>query len=384
MRKLQVILAVRKWLRVAILFGIIFARLAAQDTNRVTLMFVGDIMVHAKQITGAYYGDHYDFMPCFQYIREEFDSADYVVGNLEGTFSGEPYGGYPNFRMPDELASALRQTGINCLTTANNHAFDGYGDGMERTLRLLDSLGIAHIGTYTDSLDRNAQTPLIIKKNNIRIAFLNYTYGTNNGIQAEIPAVISRIQRARIEADVNKARLNGADIVTIYFHWGREYESVPEKFQTDLAFFCHNLGVEIIVASHPHVLQRMEAEPDSTDVLAKLTAYSLGNLISDYITPERTGSAILKIVLEKRGNAVKIIEAGYILTWVVRVMENGRQRYFVIPADRLSTIDNLKPTADQQARLKRFLLRARRLLKTGSGYLPEYRWNAERQIWYAE
>lgn len=364
-----------------VVFWAFSARPVAQDTSRVTLMFVGDIMMHARQISGARYDDRYDYNPCFQHIRNEFDSADFVIGNLECTFSGRPYSGYPNFRAPDELAGALKKAGFNCLLTANNHVFDGGKSGLRRTLQVLDSLQVAHTGTFTDSLQRKSLMPLILESNNIRIALLNYTYGTNYFPKGD-SAVVSRISKAQIAEDVAKACSLGVDKTVIYFHWGREYESVPDGVQTDLAAFCHELGIDLIVGSHPHILQPIKSVADSTGMIINLTAYSLGNFISDYVTPERTGGAILKIVLEKHENSVRIADAGYILTWVVRVIDGNRQRYYIVPADLQESHTNLKMPAEQNKRLERFLKYARKLLKNDTRLVPEYRWNAENKYWY--
>jgi poly-gamma-glutamate synthesis protein (capsule biosynthesis protein) len=346
-------------------------------------MFVGDIMVHARQIEGARYADLYDFKPCFQYIREELDSSDFVIGNLECTLSGPPYSGYPNFRAPDELAQALKETGFNCLLTANNHVFDGGKSGLRRTLRVLDTLQIAHTGTFEDSLQRKSQVPLVLESNNIRTALLNYTYGMNYFPRND-SAVVNRILKDQIAEDVAKARSLGVDEIVMYFHWGREYQAIPEKSQTELVAFCRSLGVKIILGCHPHVLQNIEAVRDSSGSIAGLAAYSLGNFISDYVTPERTGGAILKIVLEKDGTAPKIAEAGYILTWVVRIPEGSRQRYYVVAADRLESFENLKPPADQRNRMQRFLKNTRNRLATNPGQLPEYRWDASNKNWYVK
>jgi poly-gamma-glutamate synthesis protein (capsule biosynthesis protein) len=136
------------------------------------------------------------------------------------------------------------------------------------------------------------------------------------------------------------------------------------------------------VGSHPHVLQGIETIRDSSGLVTSLTAYSLGNFISDYITPERAGSAILKIVLEKDDNVTKIAEAGYILTWVVRIPDGDRQRYYVVAADRLNSLENLKTPNEQYSRIQRFLKYARNLLKANPGHLPEYRWDTANKYWY--
>jgi poly-gamma-glutamate capsule biosynthesis protein CapA/YwtB (metallophosphatase superfamily) len=105
--------------------------------------------------------------------------ADIAIANLEVTLAGKPYKGYPEFSSPDELADAIKNAGFNVLVTANNHSMDRSKAGLERTIKVLDEKGIIRTGTFEDEAQRNRDYPLIIEKNNIRLAILNYTYGTN-------------------------------------------------------------------------------------------------------------------------------------------------------------------------------------------------------------
>ncbi len=128
------------------------ASVAAQEA-RLKLVFTGDIMGHDTQIASALASGEtgYDYHPCFQYLKPYFDDADIVIGNLEVTFAGPPYKGYPQFSSPDALADALKESGFDILVTANNHALDRRQSGLERTLEQLDQRGILHTGTFTDS-----------------------------------------------------------------------------------------------------------------------------------------------------------------------------------------------------------------------------------------
>ncbi len=169
----------------------------AIDTSSVTIVFAGDIMGHDTQIEGALdsISGTYNYKPTFQYISNYITDADIAVANLEVTLAGPPYSGYPQFSSPDELAEEIKEAGFDILVTANNHALDRGEAGLKRTLDMLDSLGFYRAGTYRDSIEQASIHPLIIEKNSIRIALLNYTYGTN-GLKIKPPLRINRIDTA--------------------------------------------------------------------------------------------------------------------------------------------------------------------------------------------
>ena len=149
-----------------------------QDSSRLKLMFIGDIMQHDRQIESAYINNStYDYTPNFIFVKPIIESADFVIANLELTLAGPPYKGYPRFSAPDELAAAISHAGIDFLVTANNHSLDRYKDGLERTIDALDSLGILHTGTFKDSLSKAQSYPFIHEVKGFRIGL-----GSLNGL----------------------------------------------------------------------------------------------------------------------------------------------------------------------------------------------------------
>ncbi len=221
------------------------------------LAVVGDIMVHDYQYQEAYNPStgSYDFMHNFQDVKKYFDGYDLVLGNLESTFggTGRSYSSYPCFNTPDAFLDAVKDAGFDILTTANNHCMDTGKAGLIRTLDKLDEVGIAHMGTYRSAEDRDKI--LYQNVNGINFAFLSYTYGTN-GIAVPDAYLVNLIDEDQMVADIKKAR-ERADVVVVMPHMGNEYENYPkEVFQkwADLMFLA---GADIILASHPHVLQRM-------------------------------------------------------------------------------------------------------------------------------
>jgi poly-gamma-glutamate synthesis protein (capsule biosynthesis protein) len=302
----------------------------AQDTTRVSLLFLGDVMQHDSQIAAARQPESgsYDYTACFQYVESTLKSADLIIGNLEVTLAGPPYKGYPQFSAPDPLALALKNAGVDVLVTANNHSMDRGRQGVERTIDVLDSLAIAHTGTFKDAAQRAQQYPLILQSNGFRLALLNYTYGTN-GIPVTAPNVVNLIDTVQIKNDLAQARLAGVDATIVFFHWGSEYQSQPNAWQERLAKLCFREGVMVVVGAHPHVLQPMTWYRERN----QLVAYSLGNFVSGQRVRYRDGGAMLHVTLRKvmapdSTAQVAIEDAAYQLQYVYR---DAQKKYFVLP-----------------------------------------------------
>lgn len=304
---------------------------AAQE---ISLTFVGDIMGHSPQINSAQSADgsNYNYHDCFRYIESYLREADLTTGNLEVTLAGAPYTGYPTFSSPDPLAYALQDAGVDLLVTANNHSCDRRQAGIERTVSVLDNNYILRTGTFRDSLDMRENNPLLIAIKGIRLAILNYTYGTN-GIPVSSPNIVNLIQRELITRHLAAAQTFKPDKIIVVIHWGVEYQTNPGRDQIDLASYLFNQGVDIIIGSHPHVIQPMhwyrnENKPD------KLVVYSLGNFISNQRKPLTDGGAMVKLMLTKKDTLTEITGAEYLLTWVHTPLVNGKKRYYVLPASQ--------------------------------------------------
>lgn len=246
-----------------------------------SLYFAGDAMQHIAQIESALQTDGtYSYKECFTYVKEQVSEANLAICNLEVTLGGKPYRGYPQFSAPDEFAAALKDAGFDILLTANNHCLDRRNKGLIRTLDVLDSLGIAHVGTYRDSAERDSLYPYLTTVNNITFAILNYTYGTN-GIPANPPCIVNLIDTAQILIDINKARAKKADVIIACMHWGDEYVLKQNKTQEQLTDWLIENGVDHIIGNHPHVIQPTELRKDKYNGGHHFIAYSLGNYISN-------------------------------------------------------------------------------------------------------
>lgn len=351
--------------------------------KRVTLLFAGDLMQHQAQIESAQRADgSYDYASCFAPVRSLIEGADIAIGNLEVTLGGKPYKGYPAFSAPDEYLTAIHQAGFDLLLTANNHCLDRGRQGLERTIRLLDSLHIPHLGTYTTADERRRRLPLLIEKNGLRIALLNYTYGTN-GIRVTPPNVVDYIDRTVMADDIRQARAQKPDALIVCIHWGEEYQRTPNAAQRQLADWLLAQGVTHIIGSHPHVVQPVEVRSDG--VQQQLVVYSLGNFLSNMSAPHTDGGLVVTLELEKlplpppalpsspywvyrsplseewlyQPGTCRLRSYRTQLVWVARPQLTGQRSF------QLLRTDSLPPTLSTEARSRaqRFVEATERLLR---------------------
>ncbi len=337
------------------------AILPAFDNDRggeITLLFAGDAMQHQGQLDAARRPDgSYDYTECFAGVKDYISSADYAVVNFETTLGGGKYTGYPCFNSPDSYATALKDAGFDLFLTANNHTLDRLDRGMQRTITVLDSLDIDHIGTWRNAAQRRERLPFVRDIGGFKIAFINYTYGTN-GLTLKGDGVVDYIDREVIAADVRAAREAGAELIVAAVHWGVEYKLLPHPTQKSLADYLHKLGVEMVIGSHPHVIQPMELADADSAGRRHLTIYSLGNFISNMRTTNTRGGSVARVHIDRDndGNAV-VQSADYSLVFTVPPV--ARHSNF-----RLMAIDDENIPASWHSRAEAFAASARRIFST--------------------
>ena len=325
-----------------------FSQSATTETPaEITLLFTGDIMQHMPQVDAAWNDSlkAYIYDSCFKYINPWLSGADLTIANLETTLAGKPYSGYPAFSSPDELVQGLMNAGIDIVGTANNHCGDRGQNGIERTITMLDSMGMRHMGTYTNADTYRRKNPLIVKTRGFRLAFLNYTYGTN-GITVPGNNVVSLIEKDRIQADMQAVSDSSVDFTIVFIHWGEEYQREPNAFQKDIAEFLFTHGTNMIIGSHPHVIQPMEWHAADSLNKERLVVWSLGNFVSNQRKQFTDGGSMFSVTLQKEAGHTRIKEAGYQLTWVYNPMVGGKKQYYILPAARF---ENDTTMLDQQA-----------------------------------
>lgn len=306
---------------------------STQISTQLSLLFVGDFMQHVAQIEAAQTDSGYCYNDCWQYVRDEISRADIAVGNFETTLGGKPYSGYPSFSAPDEFFTSLVDAGFDIFLTSNNHSLDTGKRGIERTISQMNKVeNIAQVGTYIDRADRDKRYPYIFEKNGIKIALLNYTYGTN-GLTETAPNIVNRIDTAIIAQDIAKAQAASPDAIIACMHWGIEYDQQPNKNQQNLADWLLAHGVDHIIGSHPHVIQPLELRQDSTGK-EHLVVYSLGNYISNMKIRATDGGMMVRLVLEKDSSITRVADCGYSLVYTARPVKSGKKNFELIPAAR--------------------------------------------------
>jgi len=334
-------------------------------TDTLSLLFIGDIMGHDSQINAAFNKelDGYDYNGVFEKIKPILQKPDFAIANLEVTLAGPPFKGYPQFSSPDELAVACQNNGIDVLVTANNHSCDRRKSGIIRTLDALDSLNILHTGTFRNAAEHESNNLLILNKNNIRVGLLNYTYGTN-GIPTPAPTIVNRIDWKNIAKDIEASKSQNLDKLIVFLHWGKEYQSQPSTDQVDLANYLFSNGADIIIGSHPHVLQKMEYRKSLDNSKETFIAYSLGNFVSNQRVRKRDGGAMVELTLTKTNEVTNIEKSGYHLIWVHKPVVNGKSSFQIIAAQSYeqNQFEGMSPTQVDQ--LKLFIEDSRQLLNS--------------------
>ena len=322
-----------------------------------TVLSTGDIMVHSTQVDGAKQPDgSYDFSCYFKECEKYFKNVDLSVANLEVTFGGKEsgaYSGYPAFNTPDTLADAIKSSGLNFLITSNNHSYDTGLFGLKRTAQVLKEKGIEFIGTREDE-----NKPLYTVKdvNGIKIGMANYGYETsgsqagrkylNGNIIAEeannLVATFNynNIDKFYTEAEntINAMKQSGAEFIVFYMHWGNEYQLSQNTWQKSIAQRLANLGVDIIIGSHPHVIQPVELIYSEDGQNTTVCLYSTGNAISnqrqelmDSCPSGHTEDGLFfTYTLRKYGDDVTLESVNIIPTWVNKYKENGKGYYYTI------------------------------------------------------
>ena len=340
------------------------------NSESLTLLFMGDIMGHTGQIHSALQPDKttYDYTSCFDYIRTYISSADLAIANLEVTLAGPPYTGYPRFSSPDALAAACKDAGIDVLVTANNHSVDRGKNGIERTIKTLDKLSILHTGTFLSYSDKKKKSPLVIEKNGFRIALINYTEETN-GIPVPAPYHVNIIRKDRLKADIAEAKKSNPDVVILFLHWGIEKQNEPNTEQLALTDICFNAGADIIIGSHPHVLQKSIWENQSGK--NRFVAYSLGNFIANQKAPKTDGGQMIQLTLTKDNGITTVSKADYMLTWIYAPEINNQKKFYILPCKDYENRPDFFASPKYFNRVKNYIEESRKLLDTRNKNVEE-------------
>lgn len=298
--------------------------------SHLSLLIAGDLMQHMPQINAARQADgSYNYDECFAGIKAEVEGADVAIANFETTLAGPPYSGFPQFSAPDDFLRGVIKAGFDIMLTANNHCVDTHRKGLERTLTMMDSLKVEHLGTYRNLEEREKSYPFLLEKNGLRIALLNFTYSTN-GLPVPEPYWVNLLDTTEIAADLEKAKEMKPDAIIALPHWGIEYQTLPSKAQKDVADWLLEHGVDHIVGGHPHVAQPLELRNEGRNLIA----WSMGNVVSNQSKPNTYGGYMVRLDFTKCDSLTSLSNCSYTLYWVSRPADNGyRHNYRILPID---------------------------------------------------
>lgn len=320
-----------------------------------SILCVGDIMSHNPQTNAQYDSKQkeYNYDNNYQYVKSYIEAADLALCNVETTFAGKPYSGFPYFSSPDAIASALKHAGFDVAITANNHMADKGLDGILRTLKVLEENQLPAVGSVKEEADERY---LIQDVKGIKVGIVAFTYETGSGsgavsingstVSDQVAAHINSFNFNTLEEDgerikntIDQARAAGAEVIVAYYHWGEEYQKTANKYQKKLAQMTADMGADMIFASHPHVLQET-AWLKAGDSEKKVPVfYSMGNFISNQrtetlnnrYTEEGVIAQVQLTYVEDSG--ISQISMSAVPTWVDKYYAGGKQVYAVVPLD---------------------------------------------------
>lgn len=296
-----------------------------KEKEEFKIFVMGDIMFHSPQIRAGKKENGYDFSESFEevkkFLKEKKEKTSLVIGNFESTIAEDNFSGYPMFRTPEIAMKNIKDAGIDILALANNHSLDGGIKGIELTKKTAQKYDITPLGTY---LEDEKNTIYIDEITGKKIAILNYTYGLN-GLESRIkdkPHMVNLIDKEKILDDIESAKKQNVKGIIAIMHWGNEYQRLQNKNQEELAHFMAENGVDIIIGSHPHVIQptqKIQTHRGETFVI-----YSLGNFLSNqrekYMDqPYSEDGLILELTVNSQDARLHVKKIKYHPTWVNRI-----------------------------------------------------------------
>lgn len=326
-----------------------------------TVGAMGDLLMHMPVVDTAKQSDgSYDFESVFRYLTEYSSALDYAAINLETTLYGtqKAYSGYPMFNSPDSIVDGAKDAGFDMLLTANNHSYDTSIGGYLRTLEVVRSAGLETLGTMVSAEDPKYTIQDI---NGIKVGMLCYTYETSDGsgsypslngnpmydasyemINCFVPNAPDRFYN-EVEGYLAEMEEAGAEATILYIHWGVEYQTYANDNQKAIAQKLCDLGVDVIIGGHPHVVQPVDLLESTVDPDHKTVClYSMGNAVSnqrkEWMSSAPNGHSedgvMFSVTFEKYSDGTVYVQNVDILpTWVNMSSVNGKKEYNILPLD---------------------------------------------------
>jgi len=304
---------------------------------RLSVTVLGNILCE-NSILESVSNKNYDFSSIFVNIKKHTNASDITIAPVETNFINKDYSGNIRYNSPRSLAQEIKNIGTDILFLANNHSIDYGISGVKETKTTLEELELENVGTKTDENESNI---LIKNCRSIKLAFLSYTYGTNQKEEG-YENFVNIINKQTIENDIIKAKEEGAEYIIVNMHWGNVIGSKLNNEQIELTEFLVNLGVDIIIGNHPASLQKIETiiNRDGKDVLI---VNSIGNFISSEEYQNSNLGVILNIELIKLKEDEKVYlnKVSYIPTYIQDNGENAENRYKILDIkEEISNYEN--------------------------------------------
>ena len=353
-----------------------------EEIKYIDIVSLGNLIIHQSQINGAKNENGYDFSPSFQYIKDMVSDADISLGILEGALAGGEPTGYPIFNSPDEVIDSLRDTGIDVVNYANNHIYDYDDEGLQRTIEITKEKGLDVLGVKSTEEEKSY---LVKEVDGVKIGFASYVFETaavngyktinSNPVSINSENLINTFNYNdlesfynRIASEISAMKAEGVEFIIASMHWGEEYNTYIEATQNEIAKKLNELGVDIILGGHPHVIQPYEIICNESGH-STFVIYSQGNSLSNQSeqeigVAESEDGIMIKFTLEKKDGNVSLKEYKIIPTWVYKE-EKGDGTYYhkIIPVEEaLANPEEYGINSDVYARLENSLNRTKSIL----------------------
>ena len=353
-----------------------------EEIKYIDIVSLGNLIIHQSQINGAKNENGYDFSPSFQYIKDMVSEADISLGILEGALAGGEPTGYPIFNSPDEVIDSLRDTGIDVVNYANNHIYDYDDEGLQRTIEITKEKGLDVLGVKSTEEEKSY---LVKEVDGVKIGFASYVFETaavngyktinSNPVSINSENLINTFNYNdlesfynRIASEISAMKAEGVKFIIASMHWGEEYNTYIEATQNEIAKKLNELGVDIILGGHPHVIQPYEIICNESGH-STFVIYSQGNSLSNQSeqeigVAESEDGIMIKFTLEKKDGNVSLKEYKIIPTWVYKE-EKGDGTYYhkIIPVEEaLANPEEYGINSDVYARLENSLNRTKSIL----------------------
>lgn len=352
------------------------------QTYTANILTGGDIVLHSPFYDSTTYlteDGTYDFNPVFTYIKDTYKAADFTVLDLEAAITEDYFSGYPLFRTPETILPTLSENGVDMVLFANNHIYDAGDSGLESTISALEKYSMPYMGIKKE---KEASAYSIQDINGIKVGMFDYTYETGtidqkaiNGIEVtdESSDLINSFNYDDLDtfydtiaSGIEDMKKGGAEYLIAYIHWGTEYQTEESTYQQEMAQKLCDLGIDALIASHPHVIQPVDLFTSSTGDHEMICCYSLGNhlsnqrqeLMDSMPTGHTEDGYMVELTLEQTDDEpVSLTSVQFIPTWVYKNIIDENAEYYIFRTDAADsdaeTVDTLNIANDLASSLER-------------------------------